>query len=91
MSYRYVTLMRFEDADQAEYWREMLENEGIVTRIVDERIGEPEEEEEAVSELPSLGGWVKLQVRDEDAPTAGKLLQEGFDEAMGESSNPQVR
>lgn len=91
MVVRYVTLMRFEDVDQAEYWREMLENEGIVTRVFDERIGGSEAEEVEPSELPGLGGWVKLQVKDEDAQAAGQLLQEGFDEAMGESNNPQVR
>jgi hypothetical protein len=82
--------MRFEDADQAEMWREALENEGIIARVVDERVGGEEEEEEETSDLPRLGGWVKLQVRDEDAVMAGKYLEEGFDEVMGESSNPQV-
>lgn len=88
MAERLVTLMRFPHMEQAEFHREMLENEGIEVVIADERRrydgptlpdGPPEDE-----------GGVLLQVAESDVIRAGEILEEGFDEYMGDD-NPSVR
>lgn len=85
MQERYVTLMRFRDIDQALYHQELLENEGIPVLIVDER----PDDEPAPELLPDAGGPVLLQVPETEAARAGQILEEGFDERMGDD-NPSV-
>jgi hypothetical protein len=85
MNERYVTLMRFRDLAQAEFHRELLENEGIDVVIVDDR-----PDDQATPELlPDAGGPVLLQVPETEAERAGQILEEGFDERMGDD-NPSV-
>lgn len=88
MQERMVTLMRYQDIDQAMYHQEMLENAGISTTIVD---NSKTDEFDAIptlvddleqAALPALGGPVQLQVPESQAKMAGEVLAEGYDEAM---------
>jgi hypothetical protein len=85
MPERLVTLMRFERRSQAEYMVERLVNAGIEPTVQDERSGEPP----TPDTLPLGGGPVLLQVPESRAKEAGEILQEGFDEDMGDI-NPQI-
>ncbi len=82
---RLVTITRFETFEQAEYYVDRLENEGIVVTVVDEST----REQHLTDILPGMGGPVLLQVGESDAAQAGQILAEELDEFLGD--NPVLR
>lgn len=78
MSERLVTLLRYEDPDQALYFQERLESEGIRVVITDERLGEGEPDQA----LPGSGGNVLLQVPETQAKEAADILEQAVDNEL---------
>jgi len=86
MEERFVSLMSFDHEDQAQYYRERLENAGFTVQLANESTSDIVTSREA---LPKLGGPIQLQVREEVAKRAGDLLAESFDNHM-DGGNPAV-
>lgn len=87
MAQRMVTLLWFDDFQQAEYYKEQLDDAGIVAAIVDDR----EESDELEDEFPAqITGLVRLVVSENDAAAAGQVLEEKIDELMGEGGSPSI-
>ncbi|MCC6145164.1 MAG: hypothetical protein IT368_15260 [Candidatus Hydrogenedentes bacterium] len=74
MAERMVTLLRYQDPDQAIFYTELLENAGIPVEIVDQREMDEDEVPEAPA-LPGEGGRVLLQVPESRAEERGKSSQ----------------
>lgn len=75
MRERLVTLLRYEDPDQASYYQERLEAEGIRVVVTDAR----REEGEPDQALPSTGGDVLLQVPETQAKEAADIIEQAVD------------
>jgi hypothetical protein len=87
MPERMVTLLWFDKFEQAEYYREQLEDAGINSAVVDDR----EDSDELEDEFPQqITGLVRLMVTERDAEAAGQVLEERIDEMMGESGSPSI-
>ena len=82
---RLMTITRFETFDQAEYYVDRLEHEGIAVRVVDEST----QAEYVRDALPGMAGPVLVQVPETDAAQAGQILEEELDEFLGD--NPALR
>jgi hypothetical protein len=68
-----VTLLWFDKFEQAEYYREQLEDAGINSAVVDDR----EDSDELEDEFPQqITGLVRLMVTERDAEAAGQVLEE---------------
>lgn len=88
MAERMVTLLWFDSFEQAEYYREQLEDGGIECAVIDDR----EESDELETEFPAqVTGLVRLVVAERDAEAAGQVLEERIDEMMGESGSPSIQ
>jgi len=87
MPERTVTLLWFDDFEQAEYYKEQLEEAGIDAAVIDDR----EDSDELETEFPAqITGLVRLVVAEQDAVEAGQVLEEKIDELMGESGSPSI-
>ncbi len=87
MPERMVTLLWFDSFEQAEYYKEQLEDAGILAAVVDDR----EDSDELETEFPQqITGLVRLMVAEHDAVAAGQVLEERIDEMMGESGSPSI-
>ena len=87
MAERMVTLLWFDRFEQAEFYKEQLEDAGIVAAVIDDT----EESDEIEDEFPAqITGLVRLVVAESDAVEAGQVLEEKMDEMMGESGSPSI-
>jgi len=87
MPERMVTLLWFDSFEQAEYYKEQLEDAGIDAAVVDDR----EDSDELETEFPTqITGLVRLMVAERDAMQAGQVLEEKIDKLMGESGSPSI-
>jgi len=87
MPERMVTLLWFDSFEQAEYYKEQLEDAGIDAAVVDDR----EDSDELETEFPAqITGLVRLMVTERNAMQAGQVLEEKIDKLMGESGSPSI-
>jgi len=87
MPERMVTLLWFDSFEQAEYYKEQLEDAGIDAAVVDDR----EDSDELETEFPAqITGLVRLMVAERNAMQAGQVLEEKIDKLMGESGSPSI-
>jgi len=84
MPEKFVTIMTYERANQAQYHKEVLENAGIKAILT----GRQSEEISSPDTLPLSGGPVYLRVPENQALAAGQALEEHLDEMTG--GNPAV-
>lgn len=82
---RLVTITRFETFEQAEFFVDRLESEGIPVTVVDESMQDVPRE----GALPGMGGPVLIQVAESDAAQAGQILEEELDEYLNDK--PSLR
>lgn len=78
MRERLVTLLRYEDPDQAIMFQERLEAEGIRVVVTDEGRDEGEPDQA----LPGSGGGVLLQVPETQAKEAADILEQAVDQQL---------
>ena len=87
MPERMVTLLWFDSFEQAEYYKEQLEDAGIEAAVIDDR----EDSDELETEFPQqITGLVRLLVAERDAMQAGQVLEEKIDKLMGENGSPSI-